>query len=264
MRKYLSIYSATLLSELQYFKGIILSFIGDGIHVLIFFLLWKYLYQSGGKQIINGYSLEQMIWYVTFTELLTTFSSSGILRKEPSRDITNGNIAYLINKPYSYTGYVFSKYLAESTVKGIVKTICFITLGIILIGPLQNFNFLLLPLIFISLLLGSIIAALIRLIISYTSFWVENSEPFQWLFKTLFLIFGVTFPIEMFPKILQPIIRYSPIYAALSGPCKMVINFNFLEYFFIIILQVLYILIFIIIIHFEYKKGAYKLNVNGG
>ena len=79
--------------------------------------------------------------------------------------------------------------------------------------------------------------------ISYTSFWVENSEPFQWLFKTIFLIFGVTFPVQMFPMFLQPIIKASPVYAALSGPCSMVVNFNMNEFIFILVVQVFYIFI---------------------
>ena len=61
MRKYFSIYKATLLEELQYTKGMFLSFIGTGIHIFIFFALWKYLYSSGEKSIISGYTFAQMI-----------------------------------------------------------------------------------------------------------------------------------------------------------------------------------------------------------
>ncbi len=264
MRKYFSIYKATLLENLQYTKGIFLSFIGTGIHIFIFFALWKYLYSSGDKEIINGYTFVQMIWYVTFTEFLTHFSNSIILRKQPSTDISNGNIAYVINKPYSYTGYIFSRFFGESTIKLVVTLLCSLTLGIILIGPLSTFSVKYLPLIIITMFFGVIISALIRLIISYLSFWVENSEPFQWLFKTVFLIFGVTFPLEMFPVWLQPVIRYSPIYAALSGPVKMIVDFNISEYLLVVISQLFYIVLLLAILVFEYKKGVEKLNVNGG
>ena len=145
MRKYFSIYKATLLEELQYTKGMFLSFIGTGIHIFIFFALWKYLYSSGEKSIISGYTFAQMIWYVTFTEFLTSFSSSNIIRKTPTSDIVSGNIAYTINKPYSYTGYIFSRFFAESTIKMVINLLCSILLGIILIGPLNTFQIKYLP-----------------------------------------------------------------------------------------------------------------------
>lgn len=264
MRKYIEIYKATLMEELQYAKGFLLNFIGTLIHIFIFFALWKYLYSSGEKSMINGYTLVQMIWYVTFTELLTSFSSSNILRKTPTNDIVSGNIAYILNKPYSYTGYIFARFFAESTIKGIINLICSLIFGLILIGPLKTFDIKFLPLMILSMILAMIIAALIRLIISYLSFWVENSEPFQWLFKTVFLIFGVTFPLEMFPLYLRPIIRYSPVYAALSGPVKMIIKFNTNEYLGVILSQIFYVVVLIIILKLEYRKGARKLNVNGG
>ena len=264
MKKYFHIYKASLLNELAYARGFLLSFIGVSIHIFVFFALWQYLYSSGEKEIINGYSLVQMIWYVTFTEFLTGFSSSTILRKTPTNEITSGNIAYTINKPYSYTGYIFSIYFAESTVRGIINLICSLVLGTVLVGSLDNFSFINIPFIALSLFLGSIIAALIRIMISYTSFWVENSEPFQWLFKTIFLIFGVTFPVQMFPMFLQPIIKASPVYAALSGPCSMVVNFNMNEFIFILVVQVFYIFILSIIVSFVFRKGAKNINVNGG
>ena len=264
MRKYLSIYKATLLEELQYAKGMFLSFIGTGIHIFIFFALWKYLYSSGEKSIISGYTFAQMIWYVTFTEFLTSFSSSNIVRKTPTSDIVSGNIAYTINKPYSYTGYIFSRFFAESTIKMIINLLCSILLGIILIGPLNTFQIKYLPLIILIMFLAVIIASLIRLIISYFSFWIENSEPFQWLYKTVFLIFGVTFPLEVFPVWLQPLIRYSPVYAAVSGPVKMLVNFNINEFYGVLVSQLFYVFILIFIITIEYKKGVKKLNVNGG
>lgn len=264
MRKYFEVYKATLMEKLQYSKGIFLNFIGTAIHIFIFFALWKFLYSSGERSVINGYTFSQMIWYVTFTEFLTDINSSNVIRKVPTNDIIDGNIAYALNKPYSYTGYIFSRFFADATVKGIICLLCSIFLGLILIGPLQGFNFAFLPFIIITIFLAIVIAALIRLIISYLSFWVENSDPFQWLYKTVFLIFGVTFPLEMFPLWLQPIIRYSPVYAAISGPSKMIVNFDINEYVLVILSQLFYIILLALIVNIEYRKGVKKVNVNGG
>ena len=264
MRKYIYIYKTSLLEHINYAKGILMAFIGNIIHIFIFFALWKYLYSSGQEEIINGYTLIQMLWYVTFTEFVTGFTSSSILRKGPSEEIINGNIAYTINKPYNYTLYVFSRFFAESTVRTVVNLTSSIIVALLFIGPLKSFNIIYLPLMVISIILGVIIAGLIRLIISYSSFWVENVEPFQWLYKTLLVIFGVTFPVSMFPGVIANVIKVSPIYAAISGPCSMIVNFNINEYKYLIIAQILYVAILGFLSLFIFKKGEKKLNVNGG
>lgn len=264
MRKYLYIYKTSLLEHINYAKGIFMSFIGNIIHIFIFFALWKYLYSSGQEEIINGYTLIQMLWYVTFTEFITGFTSSSILRKGPSEEIVSGNIAYTINKPYNYTLYVFSRFFAESTVRTVINLTSSILVGLLLVGPLKSFDIVYLPLMVISSILGVIIAGLLRLLISYTSFWVENVEPFQWLYKTFLVIFGVTFPVNMFPDFIANIIKISPIYAAISGPCSMIVNFNINEYVYLIIAQILYVIILGALTIFVFKKGAKKLNVNGG
>lgn len=63
MRKYLYIYKSEIMSSLQYVANISINFIGYFIHLFIFFNLWNYIY-TNPDEIINGYSKEQMIWYV--------------------------------------------------------------------------------------------------------------------------------------------------------------------------------------------------------
>lgn len=74
----------------------------------------------------------------------------------------------------------------------------------------------------------------------------------------------MTFPLEVFPVWLQPVIRYSPVYAAVSGPVKMLVNFNINEFYGVLVSQLFYVFILVLIITIEYKKGVKKLNVNGG
>ena len=74
MRKYLYIYKSELMSQLQYLFNLVFGFIGCGIILFIFFNLWHYIY-SDSSQIINGYSVDQMIWYVIITEIIIALVS---------------------------------------------------------------------------------------------------------------------------------------------------------------------------------------------
>lgn len=69
MRKYLYIFKSEVMSNLQYITNILFNTIAYIIHIFIFFNLWNYIYDDP-SQIINGYSKNQMIWYVIITEIL--------------------------------------------------------------------------------------------------------------------------------------------------------------------------------------------------
>jgi len=116
MRKYFYIYKSTLIENLSYIPNIILGFTNFFIMMFVFLNLWEYIY-SDATQIINGYTMKQMIWYVLVTEVLWFGSRNKILIREISQDIKTGNIAYNINKPYNYVFYIVAKHLGEITIK---------------------------------------------------------------------------------------------------------------------------------------------------
>ena len=69
MKKYFLIYKFELMSNLQYILNILVGFVGFCVLMLIFYNLWGYLY-ADSTQLINGYTMSQMIWYVIITEIL--------------------------------------------------------------------------------------------------------------------------------------------------------------------------------------------------
>ena len=104
----------------------------------------------------------------------------------------------------------------------------------------------------------------IKYIISIFSFWIEDSTPFHWVYDKLILVLGTLFPIEMFPKVLQPIMKFTPIYVVTYGPAKLIIDFNMQNFIHILVAQIIYLVITISLVVILYEKGVKKLNVNGG
>ena len=152
MKKYLYIYKATLIENLNYMSSVMIRFLNFIVMMFVFINLWQYIY-SDSSQIISGYTMEQMIWYVLIAEVLWFGTRNKILTTEISEDIKTGNIAYNINKPYNYIYYIISKHLGEITIKSIIFFILGIILGIIFVGPINNFNFMNIPFIVLSLIL---------------------------------------------------------------------------------------------------------------
>ena len=263
MRKYLYIFKSELLSNLQYISNILIGSVGYIIHIFIFMQLWLYLYQDESS-LINGYTLSQMIWYVILTEVIWSSVGSRKLCKKISDDVKDGNIAYNLNKPYNYIGYALFNHLGQAIIKLVIFIIIGTSLGLIFLNNFPNTNFIAIIIVLISIFLAIIINSLIVISIGLFSFKIEDSSPFHWLYSKLILMFGTLFPIEFFPKIMQPFIKYSPAYVTSYGPAKLFVDFSLDKTIEILIMQILYVIITYSLAMFIYRKGVRKLNVNGG
>ena len=137
-------------------------------------------------------------------------------------------------------------------------------IGEIFIGSIPNFNIQNIPFIAVSFILGILINSIIRIAISIISFWIEDSKPIHWIYDKSILILGTLFPIDMFPQFMQPILKYSPVYAVNYGPIKLILNFSMENFVKVLLVQIIYLIIIMVILMIMYKKGEKKLNINGG
>ena len=263
MKKYLYIFKSELMTNLQYTFDILIGFISYIIMIFIFLNLWQYIY-SDPNEVINGYTMNQMIWYVIVTEILWMSVGGRKLCKKICNDVRSGNITYNIIKPYNYVEYSLFNHLGITALKFILVTILGMVLGFIFLKEFPSLTILNVLAILLSCVLATIINILIITSIGLLSFFIEDANPFFWLYGKLILVVGTIFPIEFFPKVLQPIMKYSPIYVVSYGPAKLFVDFNWGRFLEIIGIQVLYLLICFGITHLIYKKGVKKLNVNGG
>ena len=263
MKKYLYIYKSEIMSNLQYIFDIIVGFIAYCIMIFIFLNLWKYIYNDP-NELINGYSMNQMIWYVIVTELLWMSLGGRKLNHKICDDVRSGNITYNIIKPYNYVEYILSSHLGITTIKFILLSILGTILGYLFLGSFPNISLLSIIAVIITCVLATIINILLITSLGLISFYIEDATPFYWVYSKFILILGTIFPVEFFPKVLQPIIKYSPIYAVSSSPAKLFVDFRLSTFIETIVIQLIYLLICFTVVHFIYKKGVKKLNVNGG
>ena len=96
------------------------------------------------------------------------------------------------------------------------------------------------------------------------SFIIEDSNPLYWLYSKFLLVLGTVFPIEYFPKVIQSILVYTPIYVTCYGPAKLFVDFSWGACLNILVSQFIYVFIACFICYAIYQKGVKKLNVNGG
>ena len=263
MKKYLYIFKSELINSLQYTFDFIIGFISYIIMIFIFLNLWQFIY-SDPSEVINGYTMNQMIWYVILTEIIWMSSKSRLFCNEICDDVRSGNITYNIIKPYNYIEYRLFGHLGSNTLRFFLIIIVGMSLGLLFLHSFPELNILSIIGVLLSCFLALIINDLIIIFFGLISFFIEDAKPFYWIYSKLILVVGTIFPIEFFPMALQPIIKYSPVFVVSYGPAKLFVDFSLNMFLKVISAQTIYLIICFIIVHLIYRKGVRRINVNGG
>ena len=136
-----------------------------------------------------------------------------------------------------------------------------------LIGMLRGYRkslILFIPSIIVTLFLGQILGLIIYSLIGLLAFFIEDVRPIYWIVDKLVMVLGGSYlPISMFPRFMKIIAFISPLGAINFASSTVYESFND-EYMVRIGLQVLWIIIFGIILKYLYKKSREKAMINGG
>ncbi len=265
MAKYLCVFRTSFKQEKDTIFNTILKALTFVLIIYIFLQLWQYIYSQGGSgQIIKGYNMGQMIWYLIITELITFSAKTNQIVRSISSEIRTGSISYKLNKPYNFLFYSISNFMAKSCMSLLFLLPVAIVMGIVFVGLPSTFIWAqIIPCVLV--IFGSIfISWSVYAIVGLIAFWVQNANPFYWIVSKIFMLLGLFFPIDFYPVWLQPIIKYSPIYSIMSGPATLVSNFSWWGFLEIVISQVVWAIVVLLIGQFVFKLGKRRVTSNGG
>jgi ABC-2 type transport system permease protein len=260
MKKYFEIAKINFMNNLVYFSEFLLKSLFILVILFIFINIWKAVY--AGRELVEGFSLAMMIWYLLLAESIVTSGSTVV--RELNTDIQGGGVAYQLNKPYSYIGYYFTKSISY---KLIGFTVTFIVGSILVYSMLGgiSFSFSNLPYLLLLIFLALILDFFMLLCIALLAFWFEDTTSFRWIYdKIMFTIGGMLIPLEIFPKWLANISNILPFSFAVYQPAKLFVDFTFDRFLHVLCLQLIYILVFLAIAILIYRKGIRRVNINGG
>lgn len=260
IRKYGIVMQTSLQSNLAYASNFLSEIFFYAFIIFIFMQLWVAIYGKGST--LSGYSLNQMIWYFIFTEMVIL--SGGGIFNDLNTDIKGGGIAYLLNKPYHYIFYQLSSNMGLMAVKTVINAFVGITIGLIYIGPLKGLQLQHIPFVMLSMVLGMLLNFFILMSLGLTAFRLEENTAVFWIYQKLVLILGTFMPIEFLPGWIQKITLLLPVSYITYGPAKLAVDFSAGAALRIIPVQAAYLALFVIVSLAVYRKGVRILNVNGG
>jgi ABC-2 type transport system permease protein len=258
--KYFWIARINLINSFVYVREMIAKSAFIGVIVFIFIQLWKAIY--GPNNIIEGYTINMMLWYFVMAESIVT-SQSRVL-EEIGNDVISGNIANYLNKPYNYILYKFS----ESIGKAIVRFSLTFIIGAIVVGVLLggiSIGISSILLITVSVFLAITLHFCMMAFLGIFALWIEDPRALSFVYsKIIFTIGGMLIPLEIFPFWLQSISAKLPFSYIAYYPSKLFVNFSTELFLRTAILQLVWIAIITIVIVISYNIHIKKLTINGG
>ncbi len=255
------IFKVSVQNQLAYLSGFVSGFVFYAFVIFIFINLWKVIY--AGRGTISGFSYQQVIWYCIITEMIVMSAGGGIFA-DVSGDIKNGNIGYYLNKPYNYLFYNFANSMGAVALKLAINAAIGISMGLLLVGRLESFKLIYLPLIVPGVFFGIFLNFLLFSSVGLLAFWFEENSAFFWVVQKTLFMGGLFFPLDMMPDWLKNLALLLPFSYVTYAPAKLFTAFNLGDFAWMTGVQGLYIGVLLFVNLLVYRKGVKAVNVNGG
>jgi ABC-2 type transport system permease protein len=259
--KYIQVGKIHFAESMMYFTDYFASSIFIGLIIFIFISLWKVIY-ADGTTLIEGYTIQMMIWYLVMTESIVI--SPGHVVEDIGNEIQSGDIAQKLNKPYNYLLFHYATSLGKTIPRFITIFIIGSLITFSLVGGMK-FSLVSLPLILLTVTLALTLHFLMMASLGILAFWLEDAHSLHFIYsKLVFVLGGMLVPLEIFPHWLQKISVNLPFSFVAYHPAKMFVQFDWTTVAKTIFAQISWIIVFILITTVLYDVCIKKVSINGG
>lgn len=262
INKYVSVFQMTLSNHLAYVADFLLRSVFLLLILFIFTQLWETTYTVTGKELIAGYTLQTLLWYLVVTEAIMMAIPRIVLKVE--QEVKNGDVAYFLNRPLSYIGYHYASYMAEAFIRVSINLFIGGLLIFFLYGAI-DWSWSTLPVAYALITGAFTIHFLVAMSISLCAFWIEEVQGYELVYSRMVMILGgMMVPLDVFPDWLEKIAKGLPFQHIVYIPAKHAVGTATESFWQAWLEQWMWIGLFALIAAVIFKMGVKKLNVNGG
>ncbi len=228
------------------------------INLVIYYFLWKSIYEFSKVTLINGYTFKALIGYYVLNMIVAFFTWSEA-DKWMEQDIIRGNLVMKLIQPMKHIINQISFESGLNLLAIMVEAIPILAVGIIFFGltmaePLNFFMFL------ISLLLATIMYFLFSYLLGLMAFWLKRIHGLIRLKKPVIALFsGGLLPLVFFPVWFQNISTYLPFQYVRAVPINIYLGVYPVSKTLLLILgQLIWIGVLFALALFIWKKAVKK------
>jgi ABC-2 type transport system permease protein len=245
--------------RLRYFTGIITYF----LNVTVYYFIWSAVYHSG--QSIAGYSMQQMITYVSVGWIIRSFYWNTI-DQEMAYEVIEGKIAMDLIKPVSVQWMWISRAIGESAFRlGLLTLPTAFVVGFVfhVKSPASRQDFLL----FMIAVLGSFfLMGAINFMIGTCAIPLKSILALirakYWLIE---LLSGLLVPMAFFPAKIQAILAWLPFEHIAYTPLQIYLGkLDRAHALRALATQWCWVVALLILAHLWWERAARKITVHGG
>ena len=229
---------------------------------LVVFLLYGYVFKINNGT-INNVDYVTTLWsmFIYFCIMILNIRK---LDRIIMNDVKSGNVEMFINKPTNYVKLSFYKVLGQGIYSFTIITIIGSIIMFLLVGFPKLNLLLFIPTLLITFILGIILALFIYAIIGLLSFFMQDVRPIHWIVDKFVMVLGGSYlPVALFPPVLKFLAFISP-FGAINFATSTVYDTWNNEFITRILLQIIWIIVFGILLNCIYKKARQKAMINGG
>lgn len=258
MRKYWEFFKASYQITFSYRAAILVRLIRDFIMIFFFVILWAALFRQ--QETFSGFTFKSIVTYYILVRLLNQLYSY-----EPaylvSRDIRVGSLSNYLVKPLGYLKYL-AFYVSGRRLARILLTLITVLLIFVFAPGYVAFSASTVNAVafIVSVILSWFIIFQIAAGVGALSFWFSETGNVRQAFDSLAgILGGLWIPLEMFPNWMQRLLDYLPFKYLFSFPVAVyqgkVTGQHLL---FSLSVELIWLVIFTILINYIFRKGVAK------
>lgn len=265
IKKYITLTKAGMMEALQFRLGIIVLFLGNILYLFIVYYLWKAIYASSGKEIVNGMTFSDTLIYLVlatalfnFMEMYTVWDMGSVIQ--------SGKIVLELVRPMKYRSYLFWSY------SGALATNFFLTfLPTFIVVVFLTFNTIHIGINLLFFVVSVIMAVSINYSIDFfvgtICIYTESVWGINIMKQVIVLLFsGATIPLAFFPEMIKRIACYLPFQAIYNAPLTILLgkNSDLKEILLVLGNQFVWCIVTLIISKLFWNISIRQITVNGG
>ena len=245
--------------RLRYFTGIITYF----LNVTVYYFIWSAVYHSG--QSIAGYSMQQMITYVSVGWIIRSFYWNTI-DQEMAYEVIEGKIAMDLIKPVSVQWMWISRAIGESAFRlGLLTLPTAFVVGFVFHvqkpASRQDFLFFMIAVLGSFFLMGAINFMIGTCAIPLKSILALIRAKY-WLIE---LLSGLLVPMAFFPEKIQTVLAWLPFEHIAYTPLQIYLGkLDRAHALSALATQWCWVVVLLILAHFWWERAARKITIHGG
>lgn len=227
--------------------------------LLIFSSLWRAIVASGPFQ---GQDPAQMLWYLFATECIVL--SAPRLSADVEEDMRTGNLAYCLVRPVSYPAAMLCRGIGVFAVRVFYFALIGSGFTCIFSGALPQ-SVPGLACLAVLMPAAVFVLAVFETSIGLSALWLQEAAPLYWVWQKLLFIFGgLMFPLSIYPDWLREAASFTPFYALLYAPARLMIDFTWQHAAEALLLLLFWGGVGLALIRIVFRAAERSVLVNGG